>query len=96
MVESNNPPMRQISDHLVEIRRCSDRRLRLVMICKLTVPINVTPAVVCARSEQCAMCQKVLDELREIDFRIVDVGVLSPVEVQRVGFGETTAPAAPK
>lgn len=40
--------------------------------------------ILCARSEACAVCQRIIERLRETGTRIVDIGVLSPIEVQRV------------
>lgn len=89
------PTPDQVQRHLVDIRQ-SDRRVRLVMICKLTVPMRASPCVLCARSEGCLLCQQVLDELRVAGFRVADVGILSPIEMEGIGLRETPAPPAAK
>ena len=86
----------RIYQHLRDLRSdLSDRRIRLVAIAKLqpaTDPLSCTFTALCARSEGCIICQKVLDDFRAAGFRIADVGVFSPVEMQHIGRREAATP----
>lgn len=95
----------QYMAHLLAIRRTThDGRTRLIAVvtdlipCTLGSPahasVRVQHAIVCARSEQCSMCDRIIQAWSGQGFRVADVGVLLPVEVDRVPELESTAPAA--